>query len=148
MRAKNKREIVADIREHRGQYAVFVTLLAAMIVLIVASILVLQFESSAPNGNIKTGGEALWWAVVTLTTVGYGDYFPVTLAGRVTAVFVMFTGIGIIGALASILASVLVAPDQGEVAEEASMQEELAAIRSELVALRASLAPADPPEGT
>jgi voltage-gated potassium channel len=143
MRAKNKREIVADIRAHRGQYAVFITLLAAMIVLMVASVLVLQFESSAPNGNIKTGGEALWWAVVTLTTVGYGDFYPVTLLGRLTGVLVMFTGIGIIGALASILASILVAPNQDEAPEEASMREELVAIRSELVALRASLGRGD-----
>ena len=139
MRAKKKREIVGDIREHRGQYAAFVTLLAAMIVLMTASVLVLQFESSAADGNIKTGGEALWWAIVTLTTVGYGDFYPVTMAGRITGVFVMVTGIGIIGALASILASVLVAPDNEPDTAETSTREELAAIRSELVALRASL---------
>ena len=143
MRKKNKREIVADIAAHRGQYAAFVTLLAAMIVLMVSSVLVLQFESSAADGNIKTGGEALWWAIVTLTTVGYGDFFPVTLGGRVTGVFVMITGIGIIGALASILASVLVAPDSEPDTTETSMQEELQAIRSELVALRASLGEGD-----
>jgi voltage-gated potassium channel len=144
MRAKNKREIVKDIAEHRGQYAAFVTLLAAMIVLMVSSVLVLQFESSAPGGNIETGGEALWWAIVTLTTVGYGDFFPVTMAGRLTGVFVMFTGIGIIGALASILASVLVAPDSDSGAADTSTQRELAAIRSELVALRSSLGRGDP----
>jgi len=134
---------VADIAAHRGQYAAFVTLLAAMIVLMVSSVLVLQFESSAADGNIKTGGEALWWAIVTLTTVGYGDFFPVTMAGRLTGVFVMITGIGIIGALASILASILVAPNQDEASEEASMRDELVAIRSELVALRASLGRGD-----
>ncbi len=79
-------------------------------VLCVASILVLQFESGAPNANIITGGDALWWAVVTITTVGYGDYFPVTTLGRLTGVSVMFAGVGIIGALASILASLLVPP--------------------------------------
>ena len=110
-----------------------------MIVLMTASVLVLQFESSAADGNIKTGGEALWWAIVTLTTVGYGDFYPVTMAGRITGVFVMVTGIGIIGALASILASVLVAPDNEPDTAETSTREELAAIRSELVALRASL---------
>ena len=48
---------------------------------------------------------------MTITTVGYGDFYPVTTLGRITAVFVMFAGIGIIGALASILASLLVAAD-------------------------------------
>ena len=80
----------------------------AFIVLTVASALVLQFESKSPDANITTGGDALWWAVVTITTVGYGDKYPVTAGGRVTAIFVMFAGVGIIGALASILSSVLV----------------------------------------
>jgi len=84
-----------------------------MIVLVVSSVLVLEFEITAPPGetpNIATGGDALWWAIVTITTVGYGDFYPVTTLGRLTGVFVMFAGVGIIGALASILASILV-PD-------------------------------------
>src|SRR6476646_9273095 len=68
-------------------------------------LIVLNAESKAPHSNITTGGDAIWWGIVTLTTVGYGDYYPVTTVGRITAVFVMFSGIGIIGALASILAS-------------------------------------------
>lgn len=51
---------------------------------------------------------ALWWTIVTLTTVGYGDIFPVTLGGRLIAVFVMFVGIGILGMLSATLASLLV----------------------------------------
>ena len=73
-----------------------------------SSIAVLQFESRSPNANIQTGGDALWWAVVTITTVGYGDFFPVTALGRLTGFVVMLAGVGIIGALASILASLLV----------------------------------------
>ena len=65
-----------------------------MIVLVVCSVLVLQFESRAADANITTGGDALWWAIVTITTVGYGDFFPVTGAGRVTGAFVMFAGSG------------------------------------------------------
>jgi voltage-gated potassium channel len=144
MRRQDKRAIVADILENRGQYAVFVTAMLTLIVLVLASTLVLQFEASAPNGNIKTGGEALWWAVVTLSTVGYGDFYPVTTAGRMTGFFVMFNGVGIIAALASILASVLVPQSSSQPDDEpretgGSMQADLVAIRSELVALRASL---------
>ena len=104
------RALVRDIVRNRGQYALLVTLLLILIVLTTSSVLILQFESSSPNANITTGGDALWWSVVTITTVGYGDHFPVTTLGRITAVFVMFAGIGIIGALASILASLLVSP--------------------------------------
>ena len=107
---QKRNALVRDLLDNRGQYATFITILAAGMVLCVSSILVLQFESRSPDANIKTGGDALWWAVVTITTVGYGDYFPVTTLGRLTGVSVMFAGVGIIGALASILASLLVPP--------------------------------------
>jgi len=108
---KNRKALIADVLENRGQYATFITILAAGMVLVVASVLILQFESAAGDeANIQDGGDALWWALVTITTVGYGDYYPVTLLGRVTGFFVMIAGVGIIGALASILASLLVPP--------------------------------------
>ena len=68
----------------------------------------LQFESKDPAASIQTGGDALWYSIVTITTVGYGDFYPVTLGGRIAGMFIMFAGVGIIGALASILASLLV----------------------------------------
>ena len=144
LRGQSKRELVDDVLSHRGQYAAFVSIMAAMIVLVVCSVLVLQFESRAADANITTGGDALWWALVTITTVGYGDSFPVTAAGRVTGAFVMFAGVGIIGALASILASVLVAPTEDEdepdtAAAARTVQEELVDIKAELTALRRSL---------
>ena len=89
-----------DVLKNRGQYATFITILLAGIVISVSSMLVLEFESRGDDGNIQTGGDAIWWALVTITTVGYGDIFPVTFLGRLTGVFVMFAGIGIIGALA------------------------------------------------
>lgn len=110
MGGQARKDLIADVLENRGQYAAFITILAAGMVLCTASILVLQFESKSPDANITTGGDALWWAVVTITTVGYGDKYPVTMLGRLTGVSVMFAGVGIIGALASILASILVPP--------------------------------------
>jgi voltage-gated potassium channel len=111
---KNRKQLVADVLHNRGQYAMFITVLAAGMVLSIASVLILQFESTAEGANIQTGGDAIWWGIVTLTTVGYGDRYPVTLLGRLTAISVMLAGIGIIGALASILASLLVAPAEPE----------------------------------
>jgi voltage-gated potassium channel len=161
---QNRKELVRDVLDNRSSYATFITILLAGMVLSVASILVLQQESRSADANIRTGGNALWWAIVTITTVGYGDYYPVTTLGRLTAVFVMFSGIGIIGALASILASLLVAPPSSpepepepatavEPAIEAAVAavtapiqvpadaiaHELAGLRAEIAALRASL---------
>jgi len=150
LRGQNKRELVSDVVEHRGQYAAFFTALTAMIVLTLSSVLVLQFESRSPDANITTGGGALWWAIVTITTVGYGDKYPVTPMGRVTAVLVMVAGVGIIGALASILASILVPPatsQQEPTSDGPSVRAELAAIKQELVALRGLMTPgAGPPD--
>jgi voltage-gated potassium channel len=147
LRGSNRKQLVEDVIQNRGQYAVFITVLSALLVLTVSSVLMIQFESRSPDANITTGGDALWWAFVTITTVGYGDQFPVTPLGRTVGVFVMFAGVGIIGSLASILASVLVPqPEASENAEgpiepsSVVVSEELASIRSELVALRRELA--------
>ena len=150
LRGENKRELVQDVVTHRGQYAAFITVLAAFLVLTVSSILMLQFESKSPDANIKTGGGSLWWGVVTITTVGYGDEYPVTALGRLTATLVMFAGVGIIGALASILASILVPPPatQEEKDQDASdaraLQDQLVEIKNELAALRRALAVGGP----
>jgi voltage-gated potassium channel len=152
LRGDGGKELVHDVVTHRGQYAAFITVLAAFIVLSLSSVMVLQFESKSPEANIKTGGGALWWDVVTITTVGYGDEYPVTTLGRITAVLVMFAGVGIIGALASILASVLVPQETKEERDDDTsaallVHQELVDIKNELAALRRSLAVggADPP---
>ena len=69
-------------------------LLAASVLVINGALIVYLFERHAPGSNIHSLGESLWWSFVTVTTVGYGDFFPVTTAGRVTACFIM--GIGIL----------------------------------------------------
>jgi voltage-gated potassium channel len=153
LRGQKKRELIDDVVTHRGQYAAFVSVTAAMIVLVVCSVLVLQFESRAADANITTGGDALWWALVTITTVGYGDFFPVTTAGRITGAFVMFAGVGIIGALASILASVLVPSPKTEeepdgVPATGTVHQELVEIKAELSALRRSLSIGGGPPGS
>jgi hypothetical protein len=141
---KNRAGLVKDVLENRGQYATFVTVLAAGLVLSVASVLMLQVESKSPDANITTAGDSLWWGLVTITTVGYGDTYPVTPLGRMIGVSVMIAGVGIIGALASILASVLVPPAKDESEAAAAVANsgtdailaELTELRAEMSALR------------
>jgi len=66
-------------------------LVAAAVLVLNGALIVYLYERHAPHSNIHTLGEALWWSFVTVTTVGYGDYFPVTIAGRITACFIMGT---------------------------------------------------------
>jgi voltage-gated potassium channel len=143
LRGDSKKELVADVVRNRSQYAMFITILLTIIVLTTASVLELQFEGQSPNANITSGRDALWYSIVTITTVGYGDRYPVTPGGRITAVFIMFTGVAIIGALASILSSVLVgsppAPHEEAIPQTVpapAIEQELVAIKSELAALR------------
>ncbi|MET0772498.1 MAG: potassium channel family protein, partial [Candidatus Limnocylindrales bacterium] len=122
----------------------------------ISSVLMLFFESRGTDPNITTGGDALWWAFVTITTVGYGDTYPTTPGGRIVAVGVMFAGIAVIGALASILASLLVSspaeddalaervsdddpPGQTTAVPERALVEELGLLRTEMAAAREDL---------
>ena len=72
-------------------------------VIILGGIGVYLVEHNRPGANITTLGNALWWAIITITTVGYGDYTPITPIGRVIAVVVMFSGIGIFVSLVTLL---------------------------------------------
>jgi voltage-gated potassium channel len=136
LRGENKKALVKDVLDNRSQYAAFITILLAIIVLTVAGVLVLQFESASPDAKITTGKDALWYSMVTITTVGYGDYFPVTPGGRITATFIMVAGVGIIGALASILASLLVGsspePEEETAGLAPTIEQEMAGINQRL----------------
>jgi len=78
---------------------------AAVILIYVASLAVLETERHAPDATITSFGIAIWWACVTVTTTGYGDYIPVTDAGRVVAVALMFGGVALAGIITASLAS-------------------------------------------
>jgi voltage-gated potassium channel len=143
LRGEDKKSLLKDIVDHRSHYVGFVTILLALLVLTISSVLVLQFESRSPDAKIVTGWDAFWYAIVTITTVGYGDFYPVTFLGRITAMFIMFSGVGIIGVLASLLSNMLmgspIASDEGGISSSEktpSLESEISAIRSELTALR------------
>jgi voltage-gated potassium channel len=77
----------------------------AAAVVTLGALVVWRYESVAPGSNIRTIGQAYWWAIVTTTTVGYGDEYPVTWQGRVVASIVMLVGVGLIGTVSASVAS-------------------------------------------
>ncbi len=106
---------------NRAQGTFFLVLAFLTIVLEVGGILVLWFESGVPGANIETGGEALWWGVVTITTVGYGDYYPVTAGGEVVATIMIFSGVALISIFTAWVASTFLAsPSEGDGAGSAT----------------------------
>jgi voltage-gated potassium channel len=91
----------------RGRVAVYIAGGAALLAFC-AALAVLDAERSSPNANITDFGDAIWWAVTTMTTVGYGDRFPVTDTGRLVAFGLMMGGIALLGTVTATLASWLV----------------------------------------
>jgi voltage-gated potassium channel len=89
-------------------HSLFRVLIAAAGMLVLGAWLVLLFEEKAKGSNIHSYPDALWWAIVTVTTVGYGDRYPVSAGGRAVAVVLMLVGIGLIGVLTATVASVFV----------------------------------------
>ena len=94
----------------------------SFILMVFSSIAMLQFETM-PDSNIRTPMDAFWWAITTMTTVGYGDRFPVTNEGRMVACVLMVAGVGLFGSFTGFMASLLVEP---EIKEEESEIRQLA----------------------
>jgi voltage-gated potassium channel len=122
-------EIRHQFTDQQAQSALLSTALVALIVVIVGSVLVVNVESQAPDGNIVSGEDALWWALVTISTVGYGDLYPVTDRGRLIAGIVIIVGVALYSVIVSFLASKFVtqSPQDGE---------QLSEIKAELGELR------------
>lgn len=77
----------------------------ATLMIIIMGAAILDIERFAPNGNIKTPGDALWWGLVTITTIGYGDRYPVTVEGRLVAGVLIIFGVAMISTLTGTFAA-------------------------------------------
>lgn len=116
---RSTKHLVHHIFKRRTQGALTAAVIIAILMVIFSSIAILQVEDD-PNSNIKTAEDAIWWAYVTITTVGYGDKFPVTTEGRIIAAFLMTVGVGLFGTFTAYLASWFVGETKKEELDEST----------------------------
>jgi voltage-gated potassium channel len=120
----------------RGRVVVYV-LGSAVLLTFVGALAVLDAEQNVAGSNIRNFGDALWWSTVTITTVGYGDHYPITLVGRLVAVALMIGGIAVLGVITAALAAWLV--DQVGTRTAAETREIEAPLRREIAEMSAKL---------
>ena len=97
------------IRDRAGS-ALYTLLLAGVLVLQFGSLTILRIEDDAPGANITNASDALWYTIATISTVGYGDQYPVTNAGRIVGAMIIVVGVGIFGTFTGYLANLFLAP--------------------------------------
>jgi voltage-gated potassium channel len=98
------RRIISVLAEHKPK-TVFASVLMTMLLLITFASISILIAEKPPEANIRTAEDAVWWSVTTITTVGYGDKFPISTGGRLIAMVLMLSGVGLFGTLSGLVAS-------------------------------------------
>lgn len=101
---RSLRVLVRHFKKNRVESAVSSMAIITVLLMIFCSITILRLED-VPNGNIKTAEDSLWWAIGTVTTIGYGDLYPVTTGGRIVASVLIVFGVGMFGTLSGLITS-------------------------------------------
>ncbi|MHC2998564.1 ion transporter [Microbacterium sp. HJ5] len=114
LREVGPRAVWRSITRDRAGSALLVLLFMGILVLEFGSLLILRVEQYADGANITTASDALWYTIETISTVGYGDRFPVTNAGRFIGTFIIVVGVGIFGTFTGYLANLFLAPRKGD----------------------------------
>ena len=112
LRAYGVRNIVRSLLDARASSALLTLLLMGLLVLQFGSLEILHIEQNAPGANITTASDALWYVIVTISTVGYGDRYPVTNEGRIIGSLIIVVGVGIFGTFTGYLANLFLAPSK------------------------------------
>ena len=151
---RSSRAIVGHLFQDPARGSVVTVALATITLIAFGSIAILNVEGAHGGTNIATAEDALWWAFVTVTTVGYGDHFPVTGAGRLVAALLMAAGVGLFGTLTAYLANAWLlqsAASEEEPANDADrtrddvLAERLARIEGALARLEEASSSREPP---
>ena len=135
-------KMIREFFSNRGGSALLTLIFIMILILEFGGLAILWVESRSPEANITTASDAIWYVYVTITTVGYGDQYPVTNAGRLLGILIMTIGVGLFGTIAAFLANVFIKPsDDTEAAPEmpatdlTALSAQLEEIKSILLAL-------------
>ncbi len=131
--ARSVKELSKFILARRAKSAFAAAVLMTVMMITFGAIAILQLEKGYPGANIENAEDAIWWALTTVSTVGYGDRFPVTTGGRMVAGALMVTGVGLFGILSGLFASWFVKSDSD------SQQDQVVLLKEELVRLRETI---------
>ncbi len=124
--------IASAILRRRSQSAFLAVCLVSFLLIVFSSIAVLHVEAGASGANIASADDAVWWSVVTITTVGYGDRFPVTAEARLIGAILMITGVGLFGTLSGFVASWFLQGQQNNQSEIDSLRKDIELLIKEL----------------
>lgn len=140
---KGARVLLSLFVHYRTRNAVLAGGLIMIVAIFTASITILKVETD-PRSMIKTADDAIWWTLCTISTVGYGDLYPVTRAGRTVASVLLLLGVGMFGTLAGVLAGWFTGSSKDPSSAEASrLTDEIASLRHAVEKLRARVPPPD-----
>jgi hypothetical protein len=110
LRDYGPKNVVRSLVKDRAGSALLTLLMAGILVLEFGSLAILRIEQYASGANIKTASDALWYVIVTISTVGYGDRYPVTNDGRLVGTLIIVVGVGIFGTFTGYLANLFLSP--------------------------------------
>lgn len=129
---RSTKAIVRFLFQNRARGAFASTMLISFVMVVFGSLAILNCET-VPESNIRTASDALWWAFVTITTVGYGDHYPVTELGRVVAAVLITAGVGLFGTFTAYVASFFLEPElRKELEKDAEQRADTEALLQEL----------------
>jgi voltage-gated potassium channel Kch len=164
LRTATPTEVRNVARQKLAESTLLSGIFLALLVAAIGGILIVLVESPVQGSNIKTGGDAIWYALVTISTVGYGDRFPVTLQGRIIGAAMILVGVGIFSVLTGYISTQFLARRKGAgptevdllrqriealfeqqrqlaAADRATLEAQLAELRTQLKKLSRSHAP-------
>lgn len=139
MKVFGAKRMIKEFVSNRGGSTLLILVFLMLLILEFGGLVMLWVESQVPDANIETASDAIWYVYVTITTVGYGDQYPVSNVGRVLGIVIMTVGVGLFGTITAFLANIFVAPNDDEAAGTETAAGDLAGLTAQMEEIRQML---------